>query len=208
MLKYTPYVLKNLLGHRVRTLMTVAGMALLLFLFLFVSSIQQGLDRLLNSRDDRLIVFQAYRFCPSSSQLPIFYEDAIRGVPGVKDVLPVKVVVNNCRASLDTVVFHGVDPKLLPTVRPNMAFLSGDWGAFQARTDAALVGRRIAERRGLKPGQSFTVAGVTVQVAGVFASDAVGEENVIYTHLALIGNPGSHHEYHATLFEVQLDDPA
>lgn len=207
MLKFLPYVRKNILGHRVRSAMTVAGTALLLFLFLFVTSVQNGLDRVLGARDDRLIVFQAYRFCPSSSQLPVFYADTIRGVPGVKEVLPVKVVVNNCRASLDTVVFHGVDAKLLPAVRPNMTFLSGDWGAFQARTDAALVGRRIAERRGLRPGQSFTVAGVTVQVAGVFASDAVGEENVIYTHLAFLGNPGSHHDYHATLFEVQLHDP-
>jgi putative ABC transport system permease protein len=206
-LKFLPYVWKNILGHRVRSAMTVAGTAVLLFLFLFVTSIQNGLDRLLNARDDRLIVFQAYRFCPSSSMLPVFYADTIKTVPGVKDVLPVKVVVNNCRASLDTVVFHGVDPKLLPTVRPDLTFLSGDWGAFQARTDAALVGRRIAERRNLRPGQSFTVAGVTVQVAGVFASDAAGEENVIYTHLALVGSPTSHHDYHATLFEVTVTNP-
>jgi len=207
MLKFLPYVRKNILGHRVRSAMTVAGTAVLLFLFLFVTSVQNGLDRILDARDDKLIVFQAYRFCPSSSQLPVFYADTIQAVPGVKAVLPVKVVVNNCRASLDTVVFHGVDPKLLPAVRPNVRFLSGDWSAFQSRTDAALVGRRIAERRGLQPGQSFTIAGITVQVAGVFASDAIGEENVIYTHLTLIGNPGSHHDFHATLFEVQLDDP-
>lgn len=207
MLKFLPYVRKNVLGHRVRTAMTVAGTAVLLFLFLFVTSIQNGLDRVLGARDDRLIVFQAYRFCPSSSQLPVFYADAIKGVPGVRAVLPVKVVVNNCRASLETVVFHGVDPKLLPAVRPNMALLAGDWAAFQARTDAALVGRRIAERRGLRPGQSFTIAGVTVQVAGVFASDGTGEENVIYTHLTLLSNPTAHHDFHATLFEVQLDDP-
>ncbi len=207
MLRFLPYVRKNVLGHRVRTAMTVAGTALLLFLFLFVTAIQGGLDRVLSARDDRLIVFQAYRFCPSSSQLPVFYGDTIKGVPGVKSVLPVKVVVNNCRASLDTVVFHGVDPKLLPAVRPNLTLVAGDWGAFQARTDAALVGRRIAERRGLRPGQSFTVAGIAVQVAGVFASDGTGEENVIYTHLNLLSNPTAHHDYHATLFEVQLDDP-
>jgi len=207
MLKFLPYVRKNVLGHRVRSAMTVAGTALLLFLFLFVTAIQGGLDRVLSARDDRLVVFQAYRFCPSSSQLPVFYADAIRGVPGVKSVLPVKVVVNNCRASLDTVVFHGVDPKLLPAVRPNLALVAGDWAAFQARTDAALVGRRVAERRGLRPGQSFTVAGVTVQVAGVFASDGTGEENVIYTHLNLLSNPAAHHACHATLFEVQVDDP-
>jgi putative ABC transport system permease protein len=206
--KFLPYVRKNLLGHRVRTAMTVAGTALLLFLFLFVTSVQNGLNRVLEARDDKLIVFQAYRVCPSSSQLPVYYADAIRGVPGVKEVLPVKVVVSNCRASTDTVVFNGVDPKLLPAVRPNLRFLSGAWGAFQARTDAAIVGRRIAERRGLKPGQSFTVAGVTVQVAGVFASDGLGEENVIYTHLTLLGLGGTtHHDYHATLFEVHLTDP-
>jgi putative ABC transport system permease protein len=206
-LKYLPYVRKNVLGHRVRTAMTVAGTALLMFLFLFVSSIQEGLDHLLNARDDRLIVYQAYRFCPPSSQLPVFYDEAIREVPGVREVLPVKVVVSNCRASLDTVVFHGVDPKLLPRVREHFRFLSGDWSAFQARTDAALVGRRIAERRGLQPGQSFTVSGVTVQVAGVFASDGSGEENVIYTHLPLLLNQKHHEEFHVTLFEVALDDP-
>jgi putative ABC transport system permease protein len=205
--KFLPYVRKNILGHRVRTLMTVAGTALLLFLFLFVMSIQSGLDRLLNSRDDKLVVFQAYRFCPSSSQLPVFYGDAIRDVPGVKDVLPVKVVVNNCRASLDTVVFNGVDPKLLPQVHPHIRFLSGDWAAFGSRTDAAIVGRRIAERRGLQPGQSFTVAGITVTVAGVFASDVSGEENVIYTHLDLLANNQHHAEYHVTEFEVTLADP-
>jgi putative ABC transport system permease protein len=207
MWKFLPYVRKNVLGHRIRSAMTVLGTALLLFLFLFVTSVQNGLDRVLESRDDRLIVFQAYRFCPSSSQLPVYYADTIRTVPGVKEVLPVKVVVNNCRASLDTVIFHGVDPKLVPAGRPGMRLLSGDWSAFQARTDAAIVGRRIAERRGLRPGQSFTVAGVTVQVAGVFESDAVGEENVIVTHLALLVNASTHHEFHATLFEVTVADP-
>jgi putative ABC transport system permease protein len=206
--KFLPYIRKNLLGHRVRTTMTVAGTALLLFLFLFVTSVQGGLNRVLEARDDKLIVFQAYRVCPSSSQLPVYYADAIRGVPGVKEVLPVKVVVSNCRASTDTVVFNGVDPMLLQSLRPNLRFLSGDWAAFHARTDAALVGRRIAERRGLKAGQSFTVAGVTVQIAGVFASDELGEENVIYTHLTLLGLGGTgHHDYHATLFEVHLADP-
>jgi putative ABC transport system permease protein len=178
-----------------------------MFLFLFVSAIQEGLDRLLAARDDRLVVYQAYRFCPSSSQLPVFYDEAVRDVPGVKDVLPIKVVVNNCRASLDTVILHGVDPKRLPAVRGHFRFLSGDWAAFQGRADAALVGRRVAERRGLKPGQSFTAAGVTVQVAGVFASAAAGEENVIYTHLPLLLNQNHHEEFHVTLFEVYLDDP-
>ncbi|HQR08625.1 MAG TPA: ABC transporter permease [Gemmatales bacterium] len=207
MLKFIPYILKNLLGHRVRSFMTIIGTALLMLLFLFVFSIQSGLHQLLQSQDDRLIVFQSYRFCPSSSQLPIFYEEVIRGIPGVKDVLPVKVVVNNCRASLDTVVFHGVPAKSLSRVRPHVRFLSGDWAAFGSRTDAALVGRRIAERRGIKTGQSFTIAGVNVTVAGIFTSEVAGEENVIYTHIELLNNNQHHQDLHATLYEVSLTDP-
>lgn len=207
MLKFLPYVRKNVLGHRVRTGMTVAGTAVLMFLFLFVSAVQAGLDRLLDSRGDVLVVYQAYRLCPSSSQLPVFYDEAVRGVPGVADVLPVKVVVNNCRASLDTVVFHGVDPQRLPRARADFRFLAGDWAAFQGRTDAALVGRRLAERRGLKPGQPLTAAGVTVQVAGVFASDSPGEENLAYVHLPVLLNAKEHGDLHVTLFEVTIADP-
>lgn len=207
MLKFLPYVVKNLLGHRARTLLTVAGTAVLLFLFLFVASVQSGLQRLLDSRNDTLIVFQAYRFCPSSSQLPLFYEEAIRGISGVREVLPIKVVVNNCRASLDTVMFHGVDANRLSSVRSHFRFQSGDWSAFQSRQDAALVGRRMAERRKLQVGQDFSAAGVTVNVAGIFSSDQPGEENVIYTHLPLLMLGKKHHEeLHATLYEVTLVD--
>jgi putative ABC transport system permease protein len=207
MLKFLPYILKNLLGHRVRTLLTVGGAALLMFLFLFVSSIQEGLNRLLSTRDDRLIVFQAYRLCPSSSQLPIFYEDVIRATPGVKEVLPVKVAVSNCRASLDTVVFHGVPPKQLPRVRESLRFVAGDWNAFQARGDAALVGQRVAQRRNLAVGQSFTIAGVTATVAGIFASEHPGEENVIYTHLLALMPSQNPEHLHVTFYEVHLERP-
>src|SRR5262245_29584833 len=208
MLRFLPYVVKNLFGHRARTLLTIAGTALLLFLFLFVASVQTGLHQLLESRNDTLIVFQAYRFCPSSSQLPLFYEETIRSITGVREVLPIKVVVNNCRASLDTVLFHGVDAQRLHNVRRHFRFLSGDWSAFQARQDGALVGRRIAERRNLKIGQDFSAAGVTVNIAGIFTSDQPGDENVIYTHLPLLMLGQKHHqELHATLFEVSLADP-
>jgi putative ABC transport system permease protein len=206
--KFLPYLWKNLFGHRIRTLMTVGGTALLMFLFLFVASVQAGLGRLLDSRDDRLIVFQAYRFCPSSSQLPVFYEEVIRKVPGVKEVLPLKIVVNNCRASLDTVIFLGTDPKLLPKARPSLRFVSGDWSAFQARNDAGIVGKRFAERRGLAVGSTFTTSGITVQVAGVFASDEPGDENVIYTHLPLLLLGQQPEHYHVTQYEVLLADPS
>jgi putative ABC transport system permease protein len=211
--KFLPYILKNLNGHRVRTLMTVGGTAILMLLFSFVSSIQEGLAQLTDpsKQDDRLIVFQAYRFCPSVSQLPYpAYEELIQKTPGVKTVLPIKVVVNNCRASLDTVVFHGVPPERLREVR-ELTFLEGGWEAFIGRRDGgAIVGRKIAERRGIVVDKPFTIAGVTVNVEGIFASAEPAEENLIYTHLPFLLNqtPGHHQDLYVTMYEVHATDPA
>lgn len=212
MLRFTPYILKNLLGHRVRTLMTVLGTALLMFLFCFVSSIQEGLTQLTDPKrqDDRLIVFQAFRFCPSVSELPYpLYEEVIRKVPGVQDVLPIKVVVNNCRASLDTVVFHGVPPERLQKVR-RFRFLAGSWDSFARRRDGgAIVGRKLAERRDIQVGKPFAIAGVTVNVEGIFSSDQMGEENIIYTHLGFLQEvTRQQQDRFVTMYEVHVADPA
>ncbi len=224
MFKFLPYIYKNLRGHHVRTIMTVGGTAVLMLLFCFVSSIQEGLARLTDPsrQDNRLIVFQAYRFCPSVSQLPIAYGDLIEKTPGVGTlngpdgksvpaVLPIKVVVNNCRASLDTVVFHGVPPDRLRALREqHLKLLDGNWEAFVKRRDGgALVGRKIAERRHLAVGKPFTISGVTVNVEGIFSSDHPGEENLIYTHLDFLLNltPGHHQDLLVTMYEVHVQNP-
>jgi putative ABC transport system permease protein len=211
MFKFIPYIWKNLRRHRARTVMTVGGTALLMFLFGFVTSVQEGLARLTDPsrHDNRLIVFQAFRFCPSTSQLPYpLYENEIRKVPGVKDVLPIKVIVNNCRASLDAIVFHGVPPERLRTVR-HLTLLQGDWDAFERRRDGgAIVGRKVAERRAIVVGKPFTIAGMTVNVEGIFASDLAGEENLIYTHLGFLQTQaGEHQDVSVTMYEVHTDDP-
>ena len=46
--------------------------------------------------------------CVFTSQLPEYYRPQIKRIDGVTSVLPMKVVVSNCRASLDVVTFRGV----------------------------------------------------------------------------------------------------
>src|SRR5437867_1326981 len=101
--RFLPYVLKNLWRHRVRTLLTVSGGAVALFVYCVIGSVQEGLNRATRNRQAQrsLIVFQANRFCPSTSRLPEFYADQIAKLPGVKQVVPILVFMNNCRASLD-----------------------------------------------------------------------------------------------------------
>lgn len=178
------YVFKTLWRHRTRTLLTVSGAAVAMFVFCFVGSVQQGLDRLTSGADaDRsLIVFQENRFCPTSSRLPEDYASKIAEIDGVADVVPIQVWTNNCRASLDIVVFNGVDPEKIQSNRP-IKLISGNWSSFQSRRDAAIVGRNVAQRRGIDAGDQFSIGDLSVNVAGVFSSSVPSEENLIYTSL-------------------------
>ena len=182
--KLLPYVLKTLWRHRARTILTVSGTAVALFVFSFVGSVQQGMNDLASRQESQqsLIVFQANKFCPATSHLPQDYDVKIKQLEGVRDVVPIQVFTNNCRASLDVIVFYGVPPKQLRIAR-DFQLVSGDWAAFEQRQDSAVVGRAVANRRGLAPGKQFTIGDLTVAVAGVFASDDPAEENYIYSHL-------------------------
>lgn len=181
------YVLKTLWRHRTRTLLTVTGAAVAMFVFCFVGSVQEGLQRLTTGADaDRsLIVFQENRFCPTSSRLPEDYSRKIKDVRGVRDVMPIQVWTNNCRASLDIVVFNGANPDQIQATRP-VKLVNGSWTAFGSRRDAAIVGRNVAQRRGLNVGDQFSIGDLSVNVAGVFRSTVPSEENLIYTSLEFL----------------------
>jgi putative ABC transport system permease protein len=185
--RFTPYVVKSLWRRQARTLLTVSGAAVALFAFCFVGSVQQGLERLTADEDAQrtLIVFQENRFCPTSSRLPQDYANRIAKLPGVKDVMPVQVWTNNCRASLDVVVFNGAPAQQLQSAR-DLKLLSGDWAEFASRRDAALIGRNVAQRRNLSVGKQFSIGDISVKVVGIFKSPVPAEENLIYTNLEFL----------------------
>jgi putative ABC transport system permease protein len=158
-----------------------------MFVFCLVASVQEGLDRLTTdeAQNRSLIVFQENRFCPTSSRLPEDYAGKIGDVAGVRDVMPIQVWTNNCRASLDIVVFNGADPDQIRRYRP-IDLVEGSWQSFSTRRDAAIVGNSIAKRRGLKLGDQFSIGDISVRVAGIFRSNVPAEENLIYTSLRFL----------------------
>jgi len=186
-MKFFPYILKGLIRHRARTATTMLGAAVGLFVYCCVGAIQSGLSQLTEGEEAnrRLIVFQENRFCPSTSRLPTDYARTVSKINGIRDVLPIQVYTNNCRASLDVVVFNGLPGDKLQSARP-LRLIDGSWQAFAERGDAALVGRQLAMRRRLQVGKTFTIGEVTVAVAGVFASENPAEENLAYTHLEFL----------------------
>ena len=179
---------KQVSRHRLRTALTLAGIASGIFLFTAVETMQASLRHATEASagDTTLVVYRENRFCPSTSRLPEHYLDEIRRLPGVKEAIPVQIVVNNCGASLDIIAFRGVPPAELPRYNPDLKVISGSIEDWMRRDDAALLGENFALRRGLEPGDSFEAVGVRVHVDGVVRSPLAQDNNVAYVHLPFL----------------------
>ncbi len=211
-LQFIPLVLKHIVRHRTRSLLTISGVAIAMFLFCAVQSMQSGVEAAtqVSAGDTTLVVYRENRYCPFSSRLPQHYQRRIEDVPGVASVVPIRILVSNCRASLDVVTFRGVPKQAFAGQMSNgIEIIDGSLEDWLRRGDAAVVGESLAVRRGVKVGDRFSAAGITVYVAAILRSDEPQDRNVAYTHLPFIqeasqrGGTGGV----VTQFNVKVDDP-
>jgi putative ABC transport system permease protein len=209
LLQCRSYVFRQVVRHRVRSLLTVMGIAIAMFLFTSVQAMNRGvaLATRQTANDTTLVVYREDRYCPATSQLPQDYFRRISEIQGVVSVIPMKIVVSNCRTSLDVVTFRGV-PKEDFLRGPGASFevVSGSIEEWTSRTDAALVGETLANRRGLRPGMRFDAAGITAWVAGVVRSSDPQDQNVAYTSLEFVQLAGRDQLGIVTQFNVKVAD--
>lgn len=209
-MKLGKLVAKNLRRRPMRTLLTISGVACAMLLLVLVESLSAGLDRALSGSEAArtLIVYRLNRYCPQTSFLPEWYGPRIEQLDGVASVLPVKVYLNNCRASLDIVPFNGVPAEKLAGSR-KFDVLDGDYGRFLAERDSALVGRAFAARKDLSVGDQFRFGGINIKVAGIFGSSEPVEEGTVVTHLEYLQRAVAVNKLGTvTQYEVKISDPA
>ena len=208
--RFIPLVLKHVVRHRTRSILTVGGVATAMFLFVAVQSMQRGVTVATeqNAADTTLVVYRQDRYCPFTSRLPEYYERTIEQIEGVKSVVPMRIVVNNCRASLDVVTFRGV-PKasFIEQHAADLDVIDGSMAEWERRSDAALIGETLALRRGLKVGDRFDAAGVVTYVAGIVRSDEAQDQNVGYVHLDFLQQTVDRKLGTVTQFNVKVDRP-
>ena len=210
-IRYSPYIVKQVLRHRTRTALTVAGVAIALFLYASIESVQTGLADATDQRkgDATLVVFRENRYCPATSRLPQHYQPRIEQIPGVESVMPIQVVVSNCRASLDVVTFRGVPPEQFISARGSrIAVKDGSIDDWLRGQDTALVGETLAARRGFKPGDAFAAAGIQVKVAAVISSDEPQDRNVAIVHLPFLQYAQRRDIGQVTQFNIAVNDNA
>jgi putative ABC transport system permease protein len=205
-----PLAFKQLVRHRLRTLLTVLGVAAGMFLFTAVETLQHSLAGATEqtAADTTLVVYRENRFCPATSRLPEHYADEIRGIPGVREAIPIQIVVNNCGASLDVITFRGVPEGLLRKYAPEISLIEGDLSDWNRRDDGALLGEQFARRRGLKPGDQFDAVGITVHVTGILRSPFAQDNNVAYVKLPFLQQASRAGLGVVTQFNVRVNSSA
>ena len=203
------FVRRNVLRRPGRSALTVLGIASGTLLLVLVEGLSAGLERALSGSEAArtLIVYRQNRYCPQTSYLPERYTREIEGIEGVTSVLPVKVFLSNCRASLDIVAFQGAPVERLLAAR-DIEVTAGDVEVFRQQRDAALVGREFALRRGLDVGDSFRLGSIGIKVAGIFRSGEPVDEGLVLTHLEFLQRAGPVDRLGTvTQYEVEIDDP-
>lgn len=200
----------QLTRHRMRSALTVFGVASGMFLFTAVESLQRSLAAVTESTaaDTTLVVYRKNRFCPSASRLPEHYADEIRRIDGVREVVPVKILVNNCAASLDVLTFRGIPEGLFKRFAPEIKIIAGSESEWGRRDDGAMLGEVFAQRRGLKPGDRFDAAGITVTVAGIIRSPFAQDNNVAYVKLPFLQHASRTGPGVVTQFNVRVNSSA
>lgn len=198
---------KQVWRHPIRSLLTIAGVSLGMFLLTSVETMQQSLRLATEAQagDTTLIVYRENRFCPFTSRLPEHYRKQIENIPGVESAVPIKVVVNNCGTSLDVVTFRGIPSGDFNTFsKGQISIIDGSHSDWLKRSDAALLGEVLARRRGLQVGDRFDAAGVTVTVAGIVASERAADRDVAYVHLDFLQQQSRGGLGIVTQFNVQV----
>lgn len=186
--RYTPLVLKQIIRRRTRSLLTIAGVAIAMFLFIAIQTLQSSVHEATSvaAGDTTLIVYRANRFCPATSRLPEHYGDRIARMEGVASAMPFMITVNNCNASLDVITYRGILQEHLALLARHWEVIDGSLDGWHHRSDAAILGERLARRRGFKVGDSFEAAGVTVNVAAIIRSTEAQDQNVAYVRLPFL----------------------
>ena len=210
-MKYLPLVMANLGRHKRRTILTVASVALALFLFASLRTVvttigaaaQFGSARRLVVTNATGIVFV----------LPQSYAARLRAVPGVEAVTWANWFGGRYGDNKRFFAQFAVDAESYLELYPELVMPEEQKQAFLRERGSAIVGKRLLEVFGWRLGQDVTIQGTifpgdwTFTIRGVYtpSDPVINDDLLLFRHDYLeerIGRPGI-----AGWYVVRINDP-
>ena len=152
-MKYVPYVLKHLRRNWIRTVSTIAGMAVCIFLICTLQTVLDAIRQTTeNANPSRLITRHAVSLV---FNMPMAYKPRIQALPGVKTVATSNWFGGIYRDMKDFFPSFAVEAEDYFKIYPEYNIPPDQYREYLQDMRGALVGRDVAEKYGFKIGDTF-----------------------------------------------------
>jgi len=156
-MKWLPFVLRNLKRKKTRTLLTIGSIAVALFLFALLVTIDTALNMGVNvAGADRLIVRNKVSLI---MPLPLSYQQRMRQIDHVTEATHASWFGGVYQDPKNFFAQFAIDTPTYRTVFPEFVMPDDQWQAFLDDREGAVVGRVTAERFGWQVGDRIPIQG-------------------------------------------------
>ncbi len=200
MFRYFPFILKNTLRNRRRSILTISSIAVSLCILGVLMALYKGMffGEPTPAQALRLIV----RHRVSLTQpIPIYYREQIQRIPGVRGVMAWQWFGGVYKDRRDPNNFFprfGAEPEFFFQVYPEFQIPDDEKQAFQRERTGAVISRNLADKMHFKLGDRITLVGdifpvtLDLKLVGIFDEPAHAE--ILYFNRAYLRealSPGS-----------------
>ena len=156
-MKYLPFIFRNLFRKKTRTILTIGSIAVALFLFGLLVTIETALNAGVDVAGvDRLIVRNKISLI---MPLPLSYQERLRQIDNVSEATFATWFGAIYQEPKNFFPQFAIDTDTYRTVFPEFEISDAEWNAFLADREGAVVGKVIADRFGWNVGDRIPLQG-------------------------------------------------
>jgi putative ABC transport system permease protein len=211
-MKYLPFILRNLKRKKTRTILTVGSIAVALFLFGLLVTIETSLNAGVDvAGADRLVVRNRISLI---QPLPLSYQQRLRQLDHVSDATHASWFGGIYQDERNFFPQFAVDTRTYRNVFTEFVIRDDQWQAFLGDREGAVVGNATAERFNWEVGDRIPIKGTIFQGTWEFNIRAIYEgqtaeadETQFWFHYDYLDERRQFGEGLVGWYTVKIDDP-
>jgi putative ABC transport system permease protein len=211
-MKFLPFIFRNLLRKKTRTVLTVGSIAVALFLFGLLVTIETALNAGVDvAGADRLIVRNRTSLI---MPLPLSYQERLRQIDHVAEATFATWFGGIYQDERNFFAQFAIDTDTYRGVFPEFLIADDQWQAFLADREGAVVGRTTADRFGFEVGDRIPIQGTIwpgtweFNIRAIYEGARQGDdESQFWFHWEYLEERRPFGKGTVGWYTVQVDDP-
>jgi len=211
-MKFLPFVLRNLFRKKTRTLLTVGSIAVALFLFGLLVTIETSLNAGIDvAGADRLVIRNRTSLI---MPLPLAYQERLRQMPHITDATFATWFGGVYQDERNFFPQFAVDTETYRQMFPEFEIPDQQWRDFLSDQEGAVVGRVTADRFGWKIGDRVPIQGTIwpgtweFNIRAIYDGARTGDdESLFWFHWKYLEERRPFGKGTVGWYTVKVDDP-